>query len=108
MRSLNKILFTDLHQLTVAGQYTTHSNPTAQARITIHPNSTTQSQIATSAQPTIHTPASGRSKNTMTCLSAHKQQPKTCREQHGNQYLMYVSYRRHNKSKVGNYSLRKA
>lgn len=72
------ILFTDLHQFPVA------------------------------AHSTIHTPPGDRSKNTMTCLSAHKQQPHPYREQHGNQSLMYVSYGRHNRSKVSKNSLRKA
>jgi hypothetical protein len=72
MRSLNKILFTDLYQFT------------------------------------IHTPPVSRSKYTMTCLSAHKQQTHPYREQHGNQSFMYVSYGRHDKPKIGNYSLRKA
>jgi hypothetical protein len=86
MRSLNKILFTDPHQFTSTGKYTIHSSSTTQNHTTIHPNSTTKgpttstTQSRTSAQTTIRPPASGRSKNTMTCLNARKQQPKACRK----------------------------
>jgi hypothetical protein len=104
MRSLNKILFTDLHQFTVAGQCTIHPNSPTQGHITIH----TSAQTTSLPYSTIHPPTSSRSMNTMTCLSPRKQQPKTCREQHGNQSLIYVSYLAHNSSKIGKYSLRKA
>gem|GEM_PF-5464793 len=92
MRSLNKILFTNLNQLT--SHYT---NP-----------SPTQGQITIQTTLLIHTPASSRNKYTMTCLSAHKQQTHPYREQHDNQSFMYVSYGRHNSSKISKNSLRKA